>query len=263
MNVMRQVAERFSRGKVFRRRLPAKYGGAQLYVSPECGLRYLRISLESVDPTLLNLARELVKPGAVVWDVGANLGLFSFASAGLAGEQGKVFAVEPDTYLVSLLRRSSHLNNDHAAQVNVIPCAASDAISVAVFNIAKRARASNFLAGYGQIQTGGVRESQSVITVTLDWLATQIPKPDLIKIDAEGADFRVLQGASQLLREQQPTLIFEGNDEFADEASAFLSELGYVFFNADLPPQSRSTLPRVVWATLAVPASKAGMFCAA
>jgi FkbM family methyltransferase len=260
MNAFRQFAERFSRGKVFRRRLPAKYGGAQFYVTPECGLRYLRRNLESVDPTLLNLAREFVKPGAVVWDIGANLGLFSFASAGLAGPAGKIFAVEPDTYLVGLLRRSSRLRNDHAAPVSVIPCAASETLSLAVFNIAQRARASNFLSGHGQSQDGGVRESQRVVTVTLDWLATQIAKPDLIKIDAEGADFQVLLGGSQLLREQPPILIFEGSDAFAEAAAAFLLDLGFTLFDADLPPQLRRPLSRVVWSTLAIPGHNAQMY---
>jgi hypothetical protein len=140
MNLFRQVAERLSRDKVFRRRLPQQYGAVQFYISPECGLRYLRGKVELVDPTLLNLARELVKPGATVWDVGANLGLFSFAAAGLAGPGGRVFAVEPDMYLVGLLRRSARLKNDHAAPVSVIPCAVSEEISLAVFNIAERAR---------------------------------------------------------------------------------------------------------------------------
>jgi hypothetical protein len=38
MNMVRHLAERFSRGKVFRRRLPARFGGAQFYASPEAGL---------------------------------------------------------------------------------------------------------------------------------------------------------------------------------------------------------------------------------
>jgi FkbM family methyltransferase len=260
MNALRQAAERLSRGKVFRRRLGTKYGAAQFFVTPECGLRYLRGNLELVDPALLDLAHELIKPGAVVWDVGANLGLFSFASAGLAGPQGKVFSVEPDTYLVGLLRRSAQLKNDHAAPVTVIPCAMSEAISLAAFNIAARARASNFLEGHGQSQTGGIRESQSVLTMTLDWLATQIPAPDLIKIDTEGADFRVLCGGSKLLREKQPDLIFEGYDEVADKATKYLSDLGYVLFDASLPPRSRRPLSRAVAATLAMPAVKAAAY---
>ncbi len=254
MSVVRDVAERLSRGRVFRRRLPQRLGGAQFYASPECGLRYLRPDLEKVDPTLLGLAAELVKPGAVVWDIGANLGLFSFAAAGLAGPQGRVFAIEPDTYLVGLLRRSAQLQNEHAAPVEVIPCAVSEVLSVATFNIARRARASNFLSGYGTSQTGGVRESQRALTITLDWLATQIPSPSLIKIDAEGADLRVLEGASELLRRQRPRLIFEGRQPIAEQAAAFLLPLGYTLFDGDLPPAQRRPLSQAVLCTLAVPA---------
>jgi FkbM family methyltransferase len=257
MSVVRDVAERLSRGKVFRRRLPQHLGGAQFYVSPECGLRYLRPDLVKVDPSLLGLAAELVKPGAVVWDVGANLGLFSFAAAGLAGPQGRVFAVEPDTYLVGLLRRSARLQNNHAAPVEVIPCAVSEALSLPIFNIARRARASNFLSGYGASQTGGVRETQRVMAVTLDWLATQIPLPNLIKIDAEGADLLVLEGASELLRKQKPSLIFEGWKPIADQAAAFLIPLGYELLDGDAPPESRRPLARAVQCTLAVPAQQA------
>jgi len=254
MSIARRVAERLSRGRVFRRTLPQHLGAAQFYTSPESGLRYLRPNIESVDPTLLRLAVELVKPGAVVWDVGANVGLFSFTAAGLAGPKGRVFAVEPDTYLAGLLRRSSRLPNSHAAPVEVVACAVSDALSLATFNIASRARASNFLTGYGHSQTGGVRETQRVVTITLDWLATQIPAPDLIKIDAEGVDFLVLKGASELLRNQKPILIFEGGDEIAEQSAALLFPLGYTLLDGELPPEQRRPLPRATFCTLAVPA---------
>ncbi len=252
MGIARRVAERLSRGKVFRRRLPQRLGGAEFYASPECGLRYLRPNLESIDPPLLGLAMDLIKPGAVVWDIGANLGLFSFAAAGLAGREGKIFAVEPDTYLVGLLRRSSRLRNSHAAPVEVIPCAVADTLSLATFNIANWARASNFLAGYGSSQAGGVRESQRVLTITLDWLATQIPLPNLIKIDAEGADLRVLEGASELLRRHKPTLIFEGRSPIAEQAAALLLPMGYELFDGDAPRDARRPLSRAVLCTVAI-----------
>ncbi|HVJ07566.1 MAG TPA: FkbM family methyltransferase [Acidisarcina sp.] len=245
-----------SRGRVFRRRFSRQYGGAQLFVTPECGLRYLRSNLESVDTCLLNLAKELVQPNSVTWDIGANLGLFSFAAAGLAGSAGKVFAVEPDTYLVDLLRRSSRLKNDGAAPVTVIPCAVSESFGVLDFHIAQRARAANSLSVFEGGQGGGVRETQSVLSVTLDWLATQIPPPDLIKIDAEGADLRVLRGASRLLDEHKPDLICEVFEGIAAEVTAFLFDKGYTLYNAELPRRERRPLTQATYSTLAVSSQK-------
>ena len=157
--MFRAIAERLSRGRSFRYRLPRTCGGCRMYLTPEAGLRYWfpSFAVRSGDSLLKNAA-ETVKPGSVVWDVGANMGLFSFAAAGLAGPAGRVYAFEPDAFMATLLRRSARLNRQ-AAPVEVIPCAVSDTVSLARFNIARRSRASNFLEGFGMSQTGGVRET--------------------------------------------------------------------------------------------------------
>jgi FkbM family methyltransferase len=62
----------------------------------------------------MRLAAETVGPGNTVWDIGANLGLFGFAAAVAAGPSGRVLAVEPDTALAGLLRRSAAVNREHA-----------------------------------------------------------------------------------------------------------------------------------------------------
>src|SRR4051812_44993411 len=107
--MLRRTAELLSRGITFQRTLPPQYGGAKLFASPEGGLRYWG-RIERTDPVLLDSAREWIRPGDSVWDIGANIGLFTFAAAGLAGGHGRVLAVEPDTWCVDLLRRSSALN---------------------------------------------------------------------------------------------------------------------------------------------------------
>lgn len=234
--MLKTIAERLSRGRALRYRLPISYGGCRMYLTPEAGLRYwLPGRGVRADEGLLWNAAETVKPGSVVWDVGANMGLFSFAAAGLAGSTGRVYAFEPDAVMVSLLRRSAHLNPS-AAPVEVIPCAISDTIALAQFNIAKRSRASNFLDGFGVSQTGGVRESQTVLTVSLDWMAEQIPPPDVLKIDVEGAELNVFRGAIRLLKETQPALIFEATAGNWEEESDLLRSLGYTFFDGDQPP---------------------------
>ena len=139
--LLRSAAEQASHRIVFRRRLPSPFSGARMYVSSEGGLRYLRGSMAKVDPALLRLASEFVQPGDVVWDIGANLGLFSFAAAVMAGPAGHVLAVEPDTVLVRLLRRSAAVNRGHAP-VEVLPAAVAGGLSVARFHVARRNRAT-------------------------------------------------------------------------------------------------------------------------
>ena len=102
---IRNLAEHLSRGVVLHRRLPAKFGRLPIYVTPEAGLLYWS-AMSRIDSVLYSMAEEMVKPGAAVWDVGANVGLFSFCSAALAGPTGKVLAIEPDFWLAHLINRS-------------------------------------------------------------------------------------------------------------------------------------------------------------
>jgi FkbM family methyltransferase len=242
VGTLRTVAERLSRGRSFRYRLPQIYGGCRFYLTPESGLRYWIPSRGiKADETLLKNAAETVKPGSVVWDVGANMGLFSFAAAGLAGSNGRVYAFEPDAVMARLLRRSARLN-PQAAPVDVIPCAVAEDLALAHFQIAQRSRASNALEGFGLSQIGGVREMQTVLTVSLDWFSRSLPPPDVLKIDVEGAELTVFRGARQLLRTKRPILIFELTPRNWDEESRLLRDLGYTLFNSALPPSERPPL---------------------
>jgi FkbM family methyltransferase len=251
--MFRSIAERLSRGCFFRYQLAEMHGGSRMYLTPEAGLRYwLPRRALRLDKHLLDNAAETVKAGSVVWDVGANMGLFTFAAAGLSGPSGRVYAFEPDIIMENLLRRSAQLNQS-AAPVEVIPCAISDSFSLARFNIAKRSRTSNFLEGFGHSQTGGVRESQTVLTVSLDWMADQIPPPDVLKIDVEGAELGVFRGAAQMLKARRPILIFEATTPNWEEIFPMLRSLGYILYDSDLSPDERRPLTDPVFNTLAVP----------
>src|SRR6266849_8056860 len=115
MKIMRRLLKTISRDVVLRRRLPAEFGKVAILVSPNCALAYWRRNIASVDPYLLSMVRELVRPGMAVWDIGANVGLFTFAAAGLGAQ---VLAVEGDTWLANLLHRSVAINH---LPVTVLP----------------------------------------------------------------------------------------------------------------------------------------------
>jgi len=252
--VLRALVEKLSRDRVVRRRLPAAFGGAGLYVSPDASLNLWKRDLAQIDPLLFQLAAELVRPGAVVWDVGANVGLFAFAAAYRAGRSGRVLAVEADDWLAALMRRSAATAGPAYAPVDVLAAAVADRYGVADLWIAGRGRAANHLESVpGSTQTGGRRESRKVVTVTLDGLLDGVPAPDFVKIDVEGAEVLCLQGAERLLSEVRPVVVCEVTGENADAVGDRLRGHGYTLFDAAEAPDRRQPLAAPAWNTLALP----------
>jgi FkbM family methyltransferase len=178
--------------------------------------------------------------------------MFTFAAAFCAGANGRVVAVEPDSFCVQLLRMSGQASSPSRARVDIVSAAVSDALGIGGFHIARRGRSSNFLAAEaGSTQTGGVRETVSVITVTLDWLAGQLPPPSVLKIDVEGAEAAVMRGAGRLLAEVKPVLLCEVSSSNAETCSQLLQSHGYILY--DFGDRCRGKIATAAWNTLALP----------
>jgi FkbM family methyltransferase len=203
---------------------------------------------------LFNLVREFVAPASVVWDVGANVGLFAFAAAQRAGQAGVVVAVEPDPFLVQLLRRSCRIQPRGSAPVRVIPGAVAASVGIRTFNLASQSRQANFLTGYGTTQARGPVEEQMVLTVTLDALAEHFPLPDVLKIDVEGAELEVLRGARSLLERKRPVILCEVGSAASADVAALLVSLGYRLVDGEVPIERREPLRTAPWCTVALPA---------
>jgi len=214
-------------------RLPARFGNFPLIVSPDARLGFWRRDLSTFDAVLLAVAEKYVSPGASVWDIGANVGVFALASAARAGPSGFVLAVDGDTWLVDLMRRTCKLECDPRAPIDVLPAAVDQELGVATFNIANRGRAANFLEGTGSTQTGGSRQRQRVVSVTLDWLLQHFRKPDVLKIDVEGAELRALAGAKTILAEVRPVIVCEVSADKASDVTKMLAGHGYTLFDME------------------------------
>jgi FkbM family methyltransferase len=251
--MLRTMLERVSRGVVLRRRIPDDLGGHTLFVSPDSSLRYWHRDLNRIDPPLLDVVRDYVKPGNRVWDIGANVGLIGFAAAGRVGPAGHVLAVEADTWLVGLLRRSARERGPEHAAVEVLPMAVTDHAGIARFHIATRGRASNAVEGVGREMAGGTREVQLVPTTSLDGLLDEFEPPDFVKIDVEGAELGVLQGGAKVLSQHRPIVLCEVGKEARDAVTELLVGHRYALYDMKIPLDQRQKLSRAVWNTIAVP----------
>ncbi len=255
MNV-RRIVEHLSRGVVLRRRLPSTFGRLPIYVTPEAGLRYW-LGMSRIDPVLYRVAKEIVKPGSVIWDVGANVGLFSFCAAALAGQSGFVLAIEPDFWLAHLINRSSHglkAGQYACAQVDVLCASISDSNRVSRLAIAERARASNYLVGApGSIEAKATRCFQPTVSLTLDSLLEYFPPPSVLKIDAETHEVSVLKGAVRVLTEVRPTIWCEVSAQNSDEITETLHAAKFKLYGVQNRPHK--PIERAWFHTLAVPTS--------
>jgi FkbM family methyltransferase len=253
MGHLRTFAEKLSRNRVFLRYLPGDLNAAPIYVSPDASLSHWNPRLES---DLFNLARQFVHPGDTIWDIGANVGLFTIAAAQKAGPQGSVLAIEPDIWLASLLQRSALAQRPDAASINIFPVAVAKAVGLETFHIANRNRASNHLASVPEhSQAGGIRETRQVLSITLDWLLDQTSDqtpPTLVKIDVEGAEIDLLNGAHRLLTEVRPILMCESQHRNRPATTTIFHRYGYKLYDWNTNP--RVEVQTAAFNTLAIPA---------
>jgi FkbM family methyltransferase len=163
----------------------------------------LSVLLNHVERDVLRTAGKLVKPGDVVLDVGANMGLTARAFCKLVGPSGRVFAFEPDPSTAALLRH----NVANFRQCEVREIAVSDHAGTARFHIHGASTAGSSL-----VPSSAHMRSIDVALLPLDRFISDesLNRIDLVKIDVEGAEPKVLRGfESSLERFPNVRLVIE------------------------------------------------------
>lgn len=178
-----------------------------------------------------NLHR-LLRGAHVFVDVGASLGQYTFF-ANAAMTNGTIVAIEADPIRFETLRDNCTLWGDGSTnQVRAIHAAAADCDGEIEFCVTD----SNVSGGLfpHPVPDAAVRwRGVKVPCVTLDGLFPKDP-PDLVKVDVEGGEFRVLQGARRLLAGGRPKFLVEVHDwpdpierAGASEIVALMASFGY------------------------------------
>jgi FkbM family methyltransferase len=193
----------------------------------------------SYEPYVTEAINKLCREGFVVLDIGANIGAHTFRFAKIAGPKGKVIAFEPMSWAFTKLKRNMELNDFG----NVI------LEKVALSNRNINNQEIGFVCSWPVKALDGARlhpvhrapimkDTASFITLD-DYLKKKgVGKIDLIKLDVDGYELKVIQGMIETLRLYKPLIIMELStytlgevgDDIKDLIS-LLKDIGYKFYS--------------------------------
>ena len=181
-----------------------KYGGI-LYVCADDLSLTPRLLVNGVfEPELTNYLMRGLKKGMTVCDIGANVGYFSVLAGYLVGSQGRLIAFEPNPELYTLLA-DNMIVNELGRQASTVPKAVSDVNGSIAFHVSKRFRGNSssqrHSPAYKTTFHSDAFEEITVESVVFDDFCEQhgLRVIDLVKIDVEGAEYRVLKGMKKSL----------------------------------------------------------------
>jgi FkbM family methyltransferase len=220
-----------------------KLAGTQLLLDLQTEKDYW---LGTYEIELQQAIQDLVKPGMVVYDLGANVGYVSLMLAKLVGPEGLVFAFEP--LPANQKRLKSNLAINAGLRVELIPKAASDVSGKTRFLV-------HASGGMGKLSGSDGRDTHydseiEVETISIDDFVFKQSKPcaNLIKMDIEGGEGLALMGMKRLVREYKPLFIIElHGEEAAKSVWDRLKAAGYVVQKLQRGYPEVNMLAQLVW----------------
>lgn len=171
--------------------------------------------------------RDLVSPGSLVLDIGANIGAHTLHLAQLVGPNGLVMAFEPTDFAFRKLSRNLELNPSLAARVEAHHCflTANDGTSVpdAIYSswplVREEGLHAQHLGREMLTESARARSLDSVLSDRSDG------KVQLVKLDVDGYECDVLHGATAMLRDARPIFVMELAPYVLEERGTSLERL--------------------------------------
>jgi FkbM family methyltransferase len=158
---------------------------------------------DDIEPEFAHLDK-ILRQGDVLIDVGANSGVYTLKGARIVGSDGVVLSLEPNPDLLTVLKRNIGRNRLSNVRLRGL-AAAEECRELPFFEVDNKPNSFSLVSRHDGTP------SFSVLAVDLDSLVRWegIHKVDVIKIDAEGAEDRVLAGVSAIIRKHRPVIIAE------------------------------------------------------
>ena len=182
--------------------------------------------LDTYEPRETELSRSVLRPGDVFVDVGAHVGWFTIHAASVVFPGGRVFAFEALPENEARLRANIALGG--ARDVTVVHAAVSDGTGRATVGL----QPGND-SGSGTASGRATGVAFEVQQVSLDSALPEDVTPRLLKIDVEGFEYRVLRGATRILRKTHAVLV-EINDNALASSNHVRNDLSEMLHDAGL-----------------------------
>ena len=162
-----------------------------------------------------------LQPGMTVVDVGANMGETALMASRLVGETGKVFAFEPDPFNYQRLSTNANANKLPQLSLHNAGCGPEKG-TLKIEVVAENNRGMNRIAADQSTSKG-----QEVAIVLLDEVLQE--KVDAVKIDTEGFEIKVIEGAERILKQDKPFWFVELDDELLKAQGGSAQKLVTIF----------------------------------
>lgn len=162
------------------------------------------------DPALVPILRAVLTPGAVFYDIGANVGIYSLWGSRLVGERGTVYAFEPVPSTRAWL--AGVVADNEAVNIEIVGAAASAELGEVTIEVVAHASGRSHVTGDGRPSSGPSGDTVTAPAITLDDFARAHRPPTLVKIDVEGHEPQVVAGMGELLEGSHPAVVFEAPD---------------------------------------------------
>lgn len=144
----------------------------------------------------MHLLASQIKPGDTCVDLGSNIGYTTLFMCGATGPEGKVFAIEPDPWNISMLKRNIELNG-FLDFCEIHECAISDLDGELDFWLSEKSNLSSVS------KTKHSTSSIKVDAYTLGTFMSDKGFPNFIKMDVEGHEVSILRGALEFFKKNE------------------------------------------------------------
>jgi len=167
------------------------------------------LSRNGFEPTLTALLSALLKPGDAFIDVGAHKGYFSLLAAALVGAGGKVYSFDPDPRPVSGFLQNIQRNGFSNIRPHLL--ALSDKDGFMDFTLTNTLGNSSFYPNELARKDTFSRLNAPCFRFDELNLSVETSGNIVVKIDAEGAEYAVIEGMKGFLKKHKPVLVLEVN----------------------------------------------------